>query len=61
MYNVEKMIEMLTGKNVSLVSKKTGLHANTIYKILWGKSYPHKSTQRKLNAYIDQYVKNNNE
>lgn len=50
---LEQIIAKLKDRNLKTVSEKIGIHYNTLYKIVNGKSSPNYTTLIKLQNYLE--------
>lgn len=53
MLTIEKMRELLFDRNIIKVAKSTGIHYNTIYKLIRGETDPRYSVLKKLSDYLE--------
>jgi len=53
MLTLEQIRSRLKGRNIQVVSRKTGLHFNTVHRIKRGETEPNYATLERLSAYLE--------
>jgi len=54
MLTIEEIRELLSDRNILKVSEKTGIHHNTLYKLVRGETDPRYSILKKLSDYLEK-------